>query len=111
MSHTEGKLDVREGQLCAEDGEPIARLYAAAQADDGRRLAACWNACVGMDTRQLELGSKFGVTLQGQIDKLTDSARELTRALRAVINVVTSRGFEEEITDEKATLKTHGVPE
>ena len=61
--HIERRMIAPHGQLCWTDGEP-------ADTDDDaivRRVAACWNACDGVETEALEAVANSGTTLRGAL--------------------------------------------
>ncbi|MFR9719922.1 hypothetical protein ACL00X_11255 [Aeromonas diversa] len=67
-----------------EDGTDFATFYHAA---DAKRLAACWNACLGLDTADLEergLACAFG----NQLIKLEQQRDALLEALNGVRDVM-----------------------
>ena len=57
QEHTQGRLKVVDGELRAvcPDTELIARIHELVEPKaNARRLAACWNACLGLSTEELE---------------------------------------------------------
>ena len=58
MSHTEGKLEAIGGRwgwnLEDSQGNPVALMTGSTAEAIARRIAACWNACEGIETEQLK---------------------------------------------------------
>lgn len=76
-NHVSGKLSMSPGtHILTEDGKSIAQLNYGydlpVQEANGRRLVACWNACQGIDTEDLERLSS-----QDQTHKLITGAHIL----------------------------------
>lgn len=66
--HTEGRVEVQHIAAGYYDLVADLRTVASyAQHDNARRLAACWNACQGIDTEKLEkLPASFGELLSAE---------------------------------------------
>lgn len=104
MSHTQGKLsisDIGVGFEIQDEEESVIFQAQQVPKDRGhnrrianaRRLVACWNACDGIGTEELEAGS---------IQKLREQRDELLAALKAIRNAsshVLNGGFEREATE------------
>lgn len=78
-AHTPGRLRLFDTYVDPEirdDNEKLVAVVLAEKANSARRLVACWNACEGIDTEDLEAGS---VNI---IDKLHDDAARRVMARR-----------------------------
>lgn len=54
-AHTQGRLKVNKyGNIATEQGDALVVQDGCVSIADMRRLAACWNACEGIDTDNLE---------------------------------------------------------
>lgn len=93
--HTPGLLNIvtqyAQPELRAASGELVA-VVADYEVEDARRLAACWNACDGMETQQVEQISQQGETLASRLAlhveteaKLISQRDELLMALKELL--------------------------
>jgi hypothetical protein len=61
--HTQGRLHVTVWQYSCDINSAKGMIVAASmRRDDARRLAACWNACIGMTTEEIEALDGIGTT-------------------------------------------------
>lgn len=113
----EGQTEVIiERRLSESDGDSVATVYSQA---DARRIVACVNACVGLDTDYL-LGTfdgqsvdiKFMLDLQAftiaekdrQTERLQAKINRLSVALNGLVAIMDASGDWPESSDEKAAL-------
>lgn len=72
--HTPGLLNIvtqyAQPELRAASGELVA-VVADYEVEDARRLAACWNACSGLDTEGLESMVAIGESIATMNDRAT----------------------------------------
>lgn len=92
-NYTGGRIsEQRGGFLVDAEGVCIAAT-ASPDADVARRLAACWNACLGIDTERLESGACNLVDLIGAAKTAHDLAIE-----EAVAIIESEDNFENSLT-------------
>ena len=83
------------GELIAQDGMTIAAFIDEPSEANTRRLAACWNACDGMETQQVEQISQQGETLASRLAlhveteaKLISQRDELLEAIAGLVGCI-----------------------
>lgn len=118
--HTKGKLQFAPGADSPEfnifTNGPHHCTAVAFGAGDARRLVACWNACEGLETADLERNllmveheaGRMHVlaayhSLRGQLKAVAGDREALLDALHAAANVL--RGINEEVTDVSEPLE------
>lgn len=110
-THTPGRLKVRGGfSIYADDGKtPVADTCLTNSVPDNdeanaRRLAACWNACEGLDTESLEKHSLASVT--SKLLKAKTQRDELATALSGLLSYFESGNS---VPVDKATIKADSL--
>lgn len=106
-------------QLFGPDGQSIAVIEStddpAVASDRARRLAAAWNACVGISTESLEKGAPLSAAFQREQNR-ADSAEarcdELQAALREMLIVfeMSAATMSQVVACREATAKLNGNP-
>ena len=102
MSYTQGKLSIKEcgqgSEIVNEQGEDITEfLNGAFVDDDARRLVACWNACNGIPTEEIESGTAGFLhryaTVVDEREALVKERDELISILRRTVKYANRKPF------------------
>jgi hypothetical protein len=89
--HTQGTLAERNGRIYCADRENLTIANVARSSDgdyspaNARRLVACWNACIGISTGNLEDNIPI-LELANRYNDSIKQRNELLEALRGVVS-------------------------
>lgn len=91
--HTPGRLrlfDTYADSAIRDDKEKLVAVVLAEKANSARRLVACWNACEGIDTEDLEAGSVSIIAKlhDDAANRLLAQRDELLAALKAITEIL-----------------------
>lgn len=114
--HTPGRLVVRGGySIYADDGKtPVADACltnSVADKDEAnaRRLVACWNACEGISTDELETTGGAAVGWTRTASKLIHATTQRGELLEALNGLLHEVGFGRIVLDTTASTKARAA--